>query len=230
MRIAFLRHVARATPRTRLLHLDLGDQGFSFRAGQAVVAGLADRATRAAYSIASPPAAAARGLLELLVPSEGAFGESGLDPAELIGQAVAIEGPFGTFGVPADAEHAPLLLVAGGTGIAPLRSVALDRAGRGRPSDVTLVYSARTADEFAFDDELRTLASKGRVTLHQTVTRDERVAWPGRAGRVDESLLRSAWHGPDVWCLVCGPTAFVQTVTETLMRLGVAEARIATER
>jgi len=232
VRTAVLADVARATPRTRRLRLALTGGPFTFRAGQAVFAGLAGADTRAPYSIASPPALGRSGLLELLVPGDGTFGQAGLDPATVVGATLDIDGPLGRFGVPDEAAGAPLLLVAGGTGISPLRSVILDRLGAdGRPP-ATLVYSARTPEEFAFADEFRALAADGRLALHTTVARDERTtaASPARMGRVDAALLRAVLPARDAVCLVCGPSGFVQAVTATLADLGVPPERIVVER
>ncbi len=231
MRTAVLADVAHATPRTRRLRLALTGGPFTFRAGQAVFAGLAGADTRAPYSIASPPALARTGTLELLVPADGTFGQAGLDPGTVVGATLDIDGPLGRFGVPDEASLAPLLLVAGGTGISPLRSVILDRLGPNGAPPATLVYSARTPDEFAFADEFRALAAEGRLTLHTTVTRDEGAAGaPTRMGRVDASLLRAVLPAADAVCLVCGPSGFVQTVTATLAGLGVPAGRIVVER
>jgi ferredoxin-NADP reductase len=218
-----------ATPRTRRLHLQLAGP-FAFTAGQAVFVGLAGSEQRAPYSVASAPAQAADGFLELLVGADSAFGQTGLDPVSVIGQPLDVDGPIGSFGVPADADHAPLLLVAGGTGIAPLRSVLLDRIPRVAAARVSLVYSARSVDEFAFGDELEALARAGRLALHCTVTRDEPGAWPGRIGRIDDHLLAAAWPGNDTWSLVCGPAPFVSDVTTALARMGVDPDRVVTER
>jgi len=175
-----------ATPRTRRLRLQFLEGRLAFAAGQAVFVGIAGSGQRAAYSIASAPALAAAGALELLVPADGAFGQLALDPLAVVGAILEVEGPVGTLGVPADAEVAPLLLVAGGTGIAPIRSVVLDRLERTHAAPMSLVYSARGIDEFAFGDELEALHRAGRLTLHCTVTRDDASVWPGRTGRVDE--------------------------------------------
>lgn len=221
----------RATPRTRLLRLELPDSSFVFRAGQAVMAGVSGAPTRSAYSIASPPSLAARGALELLVPAEGAFGDPGLDPTSAVGRILVLDGPLGTFGLPPAAARAPLLLVGGGTGIAPLRSVALDRLDQADGAPMALVYSARTSDEFAFDEEFAALDRAGRLHFHKTVTRDDRPAeWPGRSGRIDEGLLAAALPGPDAWCLVCGPAALVSAVATSLLGLGVPPERIVLER
>lgn len=231
MPAAVLADVALATPRTRRLRLALTGGPFVFRAGQAVFAGLSGADTRAPYSIASPPALALAGTIELLVPADGAFGQAGLDPATVAGATLHIEGPLGAFGVPDAAAAAPLLLVAGGTGISPLRSVILDRLATAGRAPATLVYSVRTPDEFAFADEFRGLAADGRLTLHTTVTRDEGPAGgPTRMGRVDAALLRTALPAPDAVCLVCGPSGFVQAVTATLAGLGVPPGRIVIEK
>lgn len=231
VRSAVLADAAVATPRTRRLRLTLSGGPFVFRAGQAVFAGLSGADTRAPYSIASPPALARIATIELLVPSDGAFGQAGLDPAAVVGASVDIEGPIGTFGVPDEAAEAPLLLVGGGTGISPLRSVIFDRLDRAARAPATLVYSARTPDEFAFADEFRALAADGRLMLHTTITREEGPAGqPTRMGRVDAALLRAALPARDAVCLVCGPSGFVQAVTATLAELGVPPARIVVER
>ncbi len=227
---ATVRDAHRATPRTRLLQLDLAGARFAFAAGQAVLAGRPGNETRTPYSIASAPSAAAHGTLELLVGADGAFGEAGVEPLTLVGARLAIEGPLGSFGVPAAAESAPLLLVAGGTGIAPIRSVMLDRLERPQSAVMSLVYSARAVDEFAFGDELETLRQAGRLALHCTVTRDDAPAWPGRTGRVDDSLLAAAWPGGGAWALVCGPGPFVNDVSAALGRLGIDPARVVVER
>ncbi len=226
-----LREVVRATPRTRVLRLDLRGATFAFHAGQAVLVGRASSAARSAYSIASAPSLASTGVLELLVPADGAFGELGLDPGDVAGQWLALEGPVGSFGVPAGATSAPLLLIGGGTGIAPLRSVALERLEQAGAAPMVLVYSARTPDEFAFGDEFVALDRQGRLRLHKTVTRDEPTAdWAGRSGRIDDALLAAALPGSDAWCLVCGPAGFVATVTASLEGLGVPAERIVVER
>jgi len=218
-----------ATPRTRRLRVQL-DTPLIFAAGQAVLVGIAGSEQRAFYSIASAPALGASGVLELLVAADGAFGQPGLDPMRVVGAALEVEGPFGSFGVPAAAGGAPLLLVAGGTGIAPVRSVILEHLGQPDATPVSLVYSARAADEFAFGPELEALARDGRIALHCTVTRDEAPGWPGRTGRIDDRLLAAAMPGHEAWCLVCGPAPFVTDVAAALTRMGVDPGRVVIEK
>jgi ferredoxin-NADP reductase len=231
MTTAHLADVTVETPRTRRLRLAIEGPAFAFRAGQAAFVGVQGSGIRAAYSIASSPAQARDGVLELLVAADSAFGQAGLDPAAVVGVRLDLDGPVGEFGVPEAAATAPLLLVAGGTGIAPIRSVILDRLDLERPPVMTLVYSARTPDEFAFGDELLALLGRGVLDVHMTVTRDDAPATVStRAGRVNDALLQAALPSPDAWCLVCGPAGFVLSATASLSGIGVPAERIVTER
>jgi NAD(P)H-flavin reductase len=225
-----VRHVAPATPRTRLLNLDLANQSLTFAAGQAVMVGLHGAVLRKPYSIASAPWEKEKtGVLQLLAQVE----DTGTpDPhLELAapGTLVDVEGPFGTFCLPPEFDEVPLLFVAGGTGIAPLRSMLMDRLARPRVPAISVVYSARSSEDFAYRSELDAMAIAGRIRLWLTVSRPE-GAWLGRRGRVDENLLREALPSTDACCLLCGPPSLVSGVSELLMKLGAKPERILTEK
>jgi ferredoxin-NADP reductase len=220
----------RATPRTRILRLDVGDSGFTFAAGQAVMAGLEGSPLRKPYSIACAPVEAARTrTIELLVQVDDSGGpDPRLDRATR-GARVDVEGPFPNLVLPAGGNETALLLVAGGTGIAPLRSLLVDRLDRTPPPVVSLIYSARTPDELAYRDELERLAAAGRIRLYLTVTRTKHEPWAGRRGRIDMDLLRDALPAPHARCLVCGPPAMVHDARHGLRRLGIADEEIGGE-
>ena len=223
--------VAPVTPRSRLLAIDLRNRPFDFLAGQAVLIATHGQSERRPYSIAcSPEQAAETQRLELLVAVE----PSGDPGPHLVstqpGSLVDVEGPIGTFVFPEDVQHPHLLFVAGGTGIAPLRSM-VDHALRRNPSPaVSLLYSARRSDEFAFIDEMREHAHRGRIELHQTVTRDESTEWAGNRGRIGRGHFESVLHDPGATlCFVCGPPPMVSESVATLQALGVPLAAIRTE-
>ena len=224
-----VRHVTHATPRTRVISLDLCDTDFAFNAGQAVMLGLHGSLLRKPYSIASAPWELSKtGHLQVLAQIEDA---GGLDPhLELAepGTKLDLEGPFGSFGLPSN-ETVPILFVAGGTGIAPLRSMLIERLARPTQVPMALIYSARSAEEFAFRAELDALATAGRITAHFTVTRDV-AAWPGRRGRIDEALLKDALPSMQSLCLICGPPQLVSDAGALLRTLGVPGDRILIEK
>src|SRR4249920_3201843 len=134
-----VRQIALATPRTRLLSLDLRAVQFPFAAGQALMLGLSGSPLRKPYSIASAPWEVTRsGIMQVLVQVEDS---GGLDPhLELAspGTMLDLEGPFGSFGLPGRVER-PLLFVAGGTGIAPLRSMLIEHLSRPTPFPAALI-------------------------------------------------------------------------------------------
>jgi CDP-4-dehydro-6-deoxyglucose reductase len=224
------RRVAAATPRTRIIVADLGDREFPFAAGQAVFAGLADGTVRRPYSIACSPQYSRREkAIELLVQvDDAASPDPHLELADA-GTRLRIEGPFGSFGLPSPLAERRLLLVAGGTGIAPLRSILWDTLEREPDVAITLIYSARAPEEFAFLEELGSLESAQRLELVLTVTRQSASTWTGSRGRIDQALMTATLKTAETRCLLCGPSAFVADVTALLADAGVPPDRIVTE-
>lgn len=223
--------LAPATPRSRLLTLDIGSSTFSYQPGQAIAMAVHGREPRRPYSIAcSPEQAAERGAIEVLVGT-GASGELG-DHLEGLapGAAIDVEGPFGSFVLPEAFSQPRLLFVAGGSGISPLRAM-IDRVLRRDRAMVSVLYSARRADEFAFVDELRQHAANGRLELHQTVTRDDTPLWPGSRGRISRSHFAAVLREPaDTLCFVCGPASMVNDAVAALGEMGVPGGAIRIER
>jgi NAD(P)H-flavin reductase len=226
-----LSDVLKLTPRSRLLAFDVRNRPFAFQAGQAIIVGAHDTAERRPYSIASSPHRTLEtGQLEVLVSVD----ERGLVGSHLPqlrhGMLVDIEGPVGTFVLPDGPMPDHVLFVAGGTGIAPLRAMT-DHLLRTRPEcRVSVLYSARAHDEFAFVDEFRGYASGHHFELHQTVTRDEGATWIGGRGRIGQAHFEAVLHEPEsTLCFVCGPPALVSESVTTLQLLGVPSELIRTE-
>ena len=217
-----------ATPRARIVRLDLSGHDFSYAPGQAVMVATHGHEKRRPYSIAGAPEDAVRdGSLELLIGVES----NGLPGPHLTltaGTLVDVDGPLGTFTFPPDPQERRFVFIAGGTGIAPLRSM-LRHALAIPHRDIGLFYSARAPEEFAYETELRALASVGKIALRQTVTRATDVDWSGARGRIDRVALGSLVHDPATLCFVCGPPAMVAEMTTILAELGVADSRIKIE-
>ena len=216
-----------ASARLRLLTLDIAGLSFTYQAGQAIYVGAHGATDRKPFSIAcSPEQAADTRVLELLIALESTDALAWALPGSL----ADIEGPLGSFTMPATFDQPRVLFVAGGTGIAPVRAM-LDHTLRRDPSrTISLLYSTRRRDEFAFIDELRAHAAAGRIELHQTVTRDDSGSWEGGRGRIGRSHFEAVLHEPAATlCFVCGPPALVSESAATLRELGVPAASIRTE-
>lgn len=226
-----LSDVLKVTPRSRLLVFDMRDRPFTFQAGQAIIVGAHDITERRPYSIASSPHRTREtGRLEVLV-SVDEHGHVGTHLPQLThGTLVDIEGPVGTFVLPDGPMPDQVLFVAGGTGIAPLRAMT-DHLLRTNPEcHVSVLYSARAHDEFAFIDEFHSYTSGHHLELHQTVTRDEGATWIGGRGRIGQAHFEAVLHEPEsTLCFVCGPPALVSESVTTLQLLGVPPELIRTE-
>lgn len=225
-----VRDAAGETPRAILLRLHTAGVRIPFVAGQAAMVGLADRAERKPYSFASSPEAQQlRDVVEFLVEVE-ADGQArphldGVGP----GSRVAVDGPVGGFVLPQRLPRA-LLLVAGGTGIAPLRAMITSALARRRPPSVTLLYSARTPGEFAFTRELLALSRQKKIRLVRTVTRAGGRSWRGRRGRIRQAWVNALVRGRTPLCYVCGPEGFVARLIDMLRKAGVPAGKIRREQ
>jgi NAD(P)H-flavin reductase len=223
-----IRELIPATPRARIVRLNLGGHPFAYAPGQAVAIADHGHEKRRPYSVAASPEDARRdGWLELLVgvSAEGTPGPHlTLEP----GQLVDVEGPLGAFIFPPAPEERRFVFIAGGTGIAPLRAM-MRRALHLPHRNIGLFYSVRTPDEFAYEEELRALAGAGEIELRQTVTRASDTDWTGPRGRLNREALEEMVHDPATLCFVCGPPALVDEMPKILADLGIPRQRIKIE-
>jgi ferredoxin-NADP reductase len=141
------------------------------------------------------------------------------------GDMFEVRGPFGGWFVWDASVTAPLLLIAGGSGLVPIMSMLRARRDAGVTVPATVLVSAREADDVLYADELSRMDA--HVVL--TYTRRSPLNWKGYARRVDRKILRDV-EVPGARVYVCGPTAFVETVANDLVGLGHDPARIRTER
>jgi len=221
------------TPRVRTLVLDVPGWR-DHRAGQHVDVRLtAEDGYQAerSYSLASAPGEPPAITVERL--DDGEVSPYLVDVAGP-GDRFELRGPIGGYSVwdPAGADD-PLLLVAGGSGVVPFRSMLRHRAAAGASVRTTLVYSSRTLDDVIYREELDELAAgEDGLEIVQTLTREQPAGWTGYSRRVDVDLLREvalpAEQNPRVY--VCGPTSFAEAVADGLVALGHKARRIRIER
>ncbi len=204
-------------------------EGFSFTAGQAVyvtLPGQKDTDSKGrirTFSIASAPHEPDLVIATRMTDSAFKRRLAGL----AAGSPVSIEGPYGDLILDGDAR--PAVLLAGGIGITPFRSMILDAAGRGLPRDVTLFYSNRSADDAAFLSELEQLARDNpRFRFIATMTDDD--GWEGEHGFIDRGMIER--HVGDITrpvFYIAGPPAMVAAMETTLKEAGVKPEGIRAE-
>lgn len=237
--IATVTAVRDETPSVKSITLTV-PQWPSHRAGQHVDVRLtaADGyQTQRSYSIASEPGR--DGQVDLTVERipDGEVSPYFHDVV-VVGDQVEVRGPIGGYFVWEPALGEPLLLVGGGSGVVPLMAMLRHRAAAGAAAGgaaapAALLYSSRTWDDVIYRDELDRLAqsSPGLRIIH-TLTRSQPEGWSGYRRRIDAPMLTDALAelGPSPLVYVCGPTLLVESVATALVELGIAPARIRTER
>jgi ferredoxin-NADP reductase len=149
------------------------------------------------------------------------------------GDQLELRGPIGGYFTWQAALGGPLLLVAGGSGIAPLMAMLRHRAAVGSDVLTRLLYSARTPGDIIYRAELDRLAAAGSaLQVVYALTRAQPPGWTGYRRRIDRAMLAEvAWPAtarPLVY--VCGPTRLVETVASALVELGHEPGRVKTER
>jgi ferredoxin-NADP reductase len=227
-RVATIAEIRPETPRVKTLVLDVaGWEGH--RAGQHVDVRLTAEdgyQAQRSYSIASVPDA---GRLELAVEliEDGEVSPYLTEDAQP-GDVFELRGPIGGYFVWDPDPGGPVLLVGGGSGIAPLMSMARQRAANGDEVATRLLYSARTWDDLIYRDELDRLGDS--LDVAYTLTREQPESWTGYARRVDRELLGEVTPPDLALAFVCGPTPFVESVASALVELGHDPLRVKTER
>jgi ferredoxin-NADP reductase len=192
--------------------------GFRFRAGQYAKVGTG-QGKRRSFSLASAPH---DDHVELCI---GRNPTGTVTPALFAmspGDRLDIDPrPRGRFGLATARTH---LMVATGTGIAPLRSMVRDALHRGSADQFVILHGASHADGLPYRDELTALAeAESRVTYQPTVSRPD-TGWAGHRGRVDalaldvaRSLDRRATHA-----YACGNPGMVASLAKALDSAGFA--------
>ena len=184
------------------------------------------------YSIASSPLR--DGEVELTVERiENGEVSTYIHDTLIPGDLLEVRGPIGGYFVWDGSREAPLVLVAGGSGIVPLMAMIRYRAAADIKVPAHLLYSSRSYEDIIFRDELEQLNSvqDGLVVFH-TLTRAQPSGWNGFSRRIDQEMLREIVTplGNLVEAFICGPTVLVESVADGLVRMGIEPAHIRTER
>lgn len=148
-----------------------------------------------------------------------------------LGTSMKLEGPFGDFRL----HHAlrPAVLLAGGIGITPFRSMLVEAIRTGSlPYRVVLFHANHRPVDAAFNTELRTLAEADPnfefVPVMTALQPSE--AWDGERGHIDASMLkRHIADGADPIYYIAGPPGMVRGLRDTLTGMAIDEDNIRTE-
>jgi len=198
------------------------NQTFTYRPGQFMMVSLPHRG-EAPISFSSTPTRP--GTIELSVRLAGSL--TAAMHALQAGDQVGLRGPYGRPFVMEDLQGRDLLVVAGGIGLAPLRSVingCLDTPGHGK---LTILYGSRVPSDIAFRGDIDIWQHHPAVTCHLTVDAPE-PGWDGPVGLVTGLLGQVKVDPASSTALVCGPPVMIAAVLTALGKMGFADEEILT--
>lgn len=149
------------------------------------------------------------------------------------GDRIEVRGPIGGYFVWEAALAEPLLLIAGGSGVVPLMSMLRHRVAAGANNPTSLLYSSRSLEDIIYFNELEKLQTANHgVQIFHTLTRTQPPGWKGYTRRIDGDMLKEVAQplGKSVQVFICGPTLLVESVANTLVKIGINSNQIRTER
>jgi len=143
------------------------------------------------------------------------------------GDVVGLRGPYGRPFPMASLTDRDLLFVAGGIGLAPLRSVINTCLATGHDRRITILYGSRTPSDIAFKKDLTTWGQTAKVSCLLTVDRSE-PGWDGEVGLVTSLFEHCSLDPDETKALVCGPPMMIRAVLAELAHRGFADENIIT--
>jgi ferredoxin-NADP reductase len=150
--------------------------------------------------------------------------------AATLGTKFIVSRPRGSFTLHRDITR-PAVFLAGGIGIAPIRSILQSATQERLPHKLYLFYSNREADDAAFIEELQCMAVQNpNFTFVPTITGHKTLEWPYEKGHINREMLTRyllGLNGPIYY--IAGPSGMVTAMTDLLNSLGVSQDDVRTE-
>ena len=146
-----------------------------------------------------------------------------------VGQQITIRGPYGNgFPVESALKGKDLLFIAGGIGLAPLRSVInYVRDNRANYGSVQIVYGSRSKDDLVdYQEIINEWMADAGIEVNLTIDR-EQEGWDGHVGFVPNYVKEL---NPDIrkTVLMCGPPIMIKFTLAGLKELGFQDTQVYT--
>ena len=207
----------------RVLTLD-GKKPFIHKPGQCAMLSMPG-VGEALFSITSSPTN--KDYVEFSIKKCGCVTEW-LHAAE-VGQQITVRGPYGNgFPVETEFKGQDMLFIAGGIGLAPVRSVInYVRDNRANYGKVDIVYGSRSKDDLVFFEEIiNEWKNDPTVNVHLTIDR-EQEGWDGHVGFVP-SYVKELGFEPNKPAVLCGPPIMIKFTLQGLSELGFDNKQVYT--
>jgi NAD(P)H-flavin reductase len=137
------------------------------------------------------------------------------------GDMLGIRGPFGTPWPVQEGRGRDVVIIAGGIGLAPLRSALYEvLSQRDAFGKVVLLYGTRTPSDILFREELEQWRARFDLEVHVTVDRAQ-PDWRGNVGVVTTLIHKSPFDPQKTTCMICGPEIMMRFAAQELQKRGV---------
>jgi propane monooxygenase reductase subunit len=207
----------------RMLELEI-DNPLRFWAGQYVDITIPDSGVTRAFSMANPPSRGTQLQFIIKQYKDGAF-SSQLGGVLKPGDRLLVKGPYGTC-FRREGRPGPMVLVGGGSGMSPLRSILSDHIESGEQRPVRFFYGARTREDLFLLDEFAAIAAKLADFSFIPALSDagSDAEWNGERGLIHEVLrntLRDERLTGEIDAYACGPPPMIDAIVPVLHMAGV---------
>jgi CDP-4-dehydro-6-deoxyglucose reductase len=200
-------------------------EAFTFEAGQYIDIMLPG-GRRRSFSIASPPHDAKPLELHVRRIAGGEFSDR-LFYEDVHSSLLSIEGPLGTFTYhPQVGQAARMLLIGGGTGIAPLLSILRHLIENGIERDMHLYWGVRSERDLYAHATLEQLGRRAGCLTYAPVLSDPSPEWRGRRGWVHEAALEELPDLESIEVYAAGPPAMIAAIQREYESRGSAKTRL----
>ncbi len=200
-----------------LFTIKISDETFSFIPGQFMMLSMTqDRGLARAFSICSGPEKKSQLEFCMKINPNSVLSEK-LQQASL-NTKVYLKGPFGVFTLKPVTKD--IVLIAGGTGIAPLRSMLHEIINQSIKRKIWCFYRCKTPEEYLFREELEQVAKTWKnFSLIPSVS-NPTPEWKHETERIQSIIAKYIKVPSAVDCYICGPPPMVKDVLEELPKLG----------
>lgn len=185
-------------------------------------------AVNRSYSFATPPQPDST-LSFFVRKVPGGLFSTQINDQDLLGQTITVDGPAGEFWLrPSDA---PMILVAGGSGLAPILAILKDALNGQRDRPVTLLFGARAQRDLYALEEIRELSRQWSESFKfiPVLSREESASqWGGLRGLVTDVIPTLSLKGAHAY--LCGPPGMIDAAETRLIHGGVAREHIHADR